>query len=267
MPKRSIVKRPNPQPSQGQSFTCGTCGKEKNEQQFYKLFNEDVHIQKFLVCKKCIKDACFKDGNVNLDAFKTILTRMDRPFLRSVYLIAIENKSDPIGDYFRTLNLPTYSQKKWADSIGVDDPIYNSDDEDMVYSRDWMGTYTNRDIECLEDYLKSLKADFKITTRNHLDYARKIAKASLAMDRAYEELVTGKGSEKKYQTLKEVFDTLSKSASFAESGRGINDVSLGCFGTTFDRVEKNTWVPQHVPFDKDIYDLLLDQFANINKSL
>ena len=60
---------------------------------------------------------------------------------------------------------------------------------------------------------------------------------------------------------------LSKSAQFAESQRSANDVSLGCFGRVFDAVEKHNWVPTHIPDDEDMYDKLLKQFSNIEKSL
>ena len=43
---------------------------------------------------------------------------------------------------------------------------------------------------------------------------------------------------------------LSKSAQFAESQRGANDVALGCFGRVFDAVEKHNWVPEHIPTDE-----------------
>lgn len=67
--------------------------------------------------------------------------------------------------------------------------------------------------------------------------------------------------------MKEIFDSLSKSAQFAESERGLNDVSLGCFGVVFDKVEKRMYIPEHQPDNPDLYDKLLEQFANINRSL
>jgi hypothetical protein len=136
-----------------------------------------------------------------------------------------------------------------------------------VYSKDWMGTYTKWEINYLEKYLSDLRSDFKIINRNHLDYARKIAKASLAMDKAYDEMVNLDGDSNRYKTMKETFDSLCKSAQFSENQRGANDVGLGDFGSVFDQVEKNIFVYEHEPENKDIYDLLLEQFSNIKKSL
>ena len=120
----------------------------------------------------------------------------------------------------------------------------------------------------METYYNDLRTDFKIVTRNHQDYARKIAKASLAMDRAYDDMIKGvQGSDTRYKNLKDTFDQLSKSAQFAEDKRGANEVGLGCFGVTFDKVEKRQWIPKHDPINKDDYDKMLDAFSTINKSL
>ncbi len=135
---------------------------------------------------------------------------------------------------------------------------------------DWQGEYTEKEIKYLEDYYTELQKDFKIVTRNHRDYARKIAQASLIMDNAFNRMRENpddKDAVASYNTATANFDRLSKSAQFAESQRGANDVSLGCFGRVFDAVEKHNFVPQHIPEDKDMIDKIIDQFSNIEKSL
>ena len=49
-----------------------------------------------------------------------------------------------------------------------------------------MGKYTQKDIDYLNKYYAGLERDYKIITENHRDYARKIAKASLQMDKAFD---------------------------------------------------------------------------------
>jgi hypothetical protein len=141
-------------------------------------------------------------------------------------------------------------------------------DEIKIFNEKWMGNYTKYEIEYLENYLQGLHNDFKIVTTNHKDYAMKIAQASLHMNKCYQDLLDGTGgSDARYKTARENFDTLSKSAQFAESGRGQNDVSLGCFGVTFDKVEKKQWVPKHIPLEQDEFDKMLSQFDSIEESL
>ena len=273
MPAKGIKKKTNiPEKVEKEMSTCLMCGENKKGSDFYQNYDSMTQTGKVAYCKKCIRNYVYVNGRINIDKFKDFLLKIDRPFLIGLYQNALNHESDTIGVYMRSISLPKNRSLRWKDSE-LDDPFIDntdhgpSDNDEQTYSSDWAGYYTKRDLDFLEEYLFSLKEDFKISTRNHIDYARKIAKASLAMDKAYAKLLSGSGSETTYSKLKEVFDGLSKSAAFAESGRGINDVSLGCFGTTFDKVEKNVWVFKHIPESKDTYDLLLDQFANINKSL
>lgn len=141
-----------------------------------------------------------------------------------------------------------------------------SDGEEKIYDPFWVGSYTELELETLNNYYQDLQTDYKIVTVNHKDYAKKIAKASLAMDRAFEDMLKT-GNDSLYKSARDTFDKLSQSAKFAENQRGLNDVSLGSYGVMADRVENNTWIPEYEPEDKDMYDKLLAQFANISRSL
>ena len=102
--------------------------------------------------------------------------------------------------------------------------------EPLIYSEEWMGEYTQSDLDRLNNYYDSLNNDYKIVTVNHRDYARKIAKASLMMDKAYEDMLKGvPNAEKMYTNAKDIFDSLSKSAKFSEDKRSINDVGISSF--------------------------------------
>jgi hypothetical protein len=247
-----------------QSPTCEKAGVEQPIGSFYNT-NSTI-LPKYPVCKKCLQ----KLININdMQTIYKVLKEMDIPFIQSIWEIALEKEpNNPFGKLITMTNsLPQYRGMKWCDSVFEKQNNNEKRNENgTIYSLEWCGTYSEKDLKYLDDYLESLQKDFKIVTRNHIDYARKIAKASLAMDKAYEDMLTS-GSESKYKTLKEIFDTLSKSAQFAESQRGINDVSLGNFGVVFDKVEKHMWVPPYCPKEPDIYDKLIDQFSNINKSL
>jgi len=268
-PKGSKTKKPVEKPL----ISCVDCKQDKHDVHFYlsnsKWFKSTNG--KIPVCKDCIKKSI---NYSDISTIYTVLQQMNLPFLHDIWLGVKERNphGNILGVYIRQINsLIQYRDTTWNDSIftdkqgKVDNNIY---DESMkVYSDEWMGSYTLQDIEYLDNYLFELKKDFKIVNKSHSDYAKKIAKASLAMDKAYEMMLNGIGTEQKYKMMKEIFDTLSKSAQFTESERGMNDVSLGGFGVVFDKVEKNMYVPEHTPENKDMYDKLLDQFANINKSL
>ena len=141
-------------------------------------------------------------------------------------------------------------------------------EEELVYSEFWMGEYTQKDIDLLDKYYAGLNRDYKIVTENHRDYAKKIAKASLMMDKAYEDMLKGvTGADKMYSSAKDIFDSLSKSAKFSEDKRSINDVGISSFSKITSIVENHNWIPQHVPKEKDMYDEMLEALSVINKSV
>ena len=144
--------------------------------------------------------------------------------------------------------------------------IEDEDSGKLIYSKEWNGKFSQRDIDYLNNYYNGLLADYDIKTTNHKDYAKKIAKASLAMDREFEKVLNGE-PDTVYKNLRDTFDKLSNSAKFSESQRSANDVGLGSFGLIAAKVEKNEWIPEYEPVDKDTYDLIIEQFSNIEKSL
>ena len=49
------------------------------------------------------------------------------------------------------------------------------DDGELIYSRDWNGLYTQREIDYLDDYYAKLEEGFVLDNQNIQDYARKAA--------------------------------------------------------------------------------------------
>ena len=140
--------------------------------------------------------------------------------------------------------------------------------EDLIYDDKWMGKYTQKDIDYLNKYYAGLERDYKIITENHRDYARKIAKASLQMDKAFDEMINGvDGADARYKNAREAFDTLSKSAKFSESTRSVNDVGISSFSKVAAMVEAHNWIPEHKPLKKDTIDEMIDYLSTITKSL
>ena len=142
------------------------------------------------------------------------------------------------------------------------------ENEPIIYDSKWLGKYTQRDIDYLNSYYAGLERDYKIITENHRDYARKIAKASLQMDKAFDEMTNGvDGADARYKNAREAFDTLSKSAKFSESTRSVNDVGVSSFSKVAAMVEAHNWIPEHKPLKKDTIDEMIDYLSTITKSL
>lgn len=141
-------------------------------------------------------------------------------------------------------------------------------EEPLVYSDKWIGNYSESDIKKLDRYYESLENDYNIVTENHRDYARKIAKASLQMDKTFDDMMNGvEGADKRYENATKAFDMLSKSAKFSESTRSVNDVGASSFSKVAAMVESHNWIPEHKPLKKDTIDELIDYLSTITKSV
>ena len=156
-----------------------------------------------------------EDGTINMEGFKRALQIMDRPYIETCLQSAIEKCADPmskqkdvLGDYMRQVSsLPQNAKTSFIQSIEnggnrqpqpiervlMVDPAKNmpSEEDEIVYIDVWRGNYSRRDIEFLDQYYSDLQHDYKIVTSNHRDYARKIAKASLQMEKKNKKMIAG----------------------------------------------------------------------------
>lgn len=64
----------------------------------------------------------------------------------------------------------------------------------MIFSDEWNGWFTRREINYLNNYYEELNDDFVLDNRSIKDYARKVCKASLAADTAQNNYRSGKAS-------------------------------------------------------------------------
>ena len=136
-------------------------------------------------------------------------------------------------------------------------------DEEFVWSDEWNGMYKRRELKYLDDYMKRLQDEFVIDNVNREDYARRVAKASLEADNKYQKMRQGTGTAKEWQDAQNVFDMLSKSASFAESQRKESSNSaMNALSTIIMDIELNHHADcPKVSFPPDQVDKILHDFG------
>lgn len=188
-------------------------------------------------------------------------------FTHKTYNVNARQKKETIANrYSDVIEGKSSIQNTTSTAVHVNQA--DSNEEDLIYDDKWMGKYTQKDIDYLNKYYAGLERDYKIITENHRDYARKIAKASLQMDKAFDEMINGAdGADARYKNAREAFDTLSKSAKFSESTRSVNDVGISSFSKVAAMVEAHNWIPEHKPLKKDTIDEMIDYLSTITKSL
>lgn len=137
------------------------------------------------------------------------------------------------------------------------------EDEEMVWSDEWGGLYQRRELRYLNDYYARLQDEFVLDNVNREDYARRVAMASLDANNKYQKMRQGTGTAEDWQKAQSVFDTMSKSASFAESQRKeVANTSMNALSTIIMDIELNhhNECPK-VKFEKDDIDLILRDFG------
>ena len=187
-------------------------------------------------------------------------------FTHKTYNVNARQKKETIANRYSDV-IENKSNTQIATSTTAHINQTDSNEEDLIYDDKWMGKYTQKDIDYLNKYYAGLERDYKIITENHRDYARKIAKASLQMDKAFDEMINGvDGADARYKNAREAFDTLSKSAKFSESTRSVNDVGISSFSKVAAMVEAHNWIPEHKPLKKDTIDEMIDDLSTITKT-
>ena len=250
---------------------CEDCQRVLAVDNFYK--DSTTTTGTYGLCISCMRKRAIDSEKKELTKYglTSLLQMIDKPYIANYWdklRMSDMKPESKLGSYIRLLNTVQYKGKKFKES----DPDWNVDDEERdateekFYDYTWKGEYTKRQIEILNKQFESYKKDFVITDVNQEDYTRKICKASLDLDECTNGLRNGTISEQRYKLAKETFDSLSKSAKFAKSERE-DGSSLGCFGQVFDLVEKNVWVDSYVPENEDVYDKLISQLSNIERSL
>ena len=164
---------------------CCSCPPEKAEKpisQFYQSFSKLHADGRVPMCKECILEKCYDNekDDINIDAFKSILRQIDKPFIDSVFQSSLNqynktyagknvkhgNRKSIISYYFKNINtLRQYKTLNWEQGIawnkrimtqvsnGVQstvEDIYSVPDshkkEDRIYSLDDSDFIVTKDI-------------------------------------------------------------------------------------------------------------------------
>lgn len=182
------------------------------------------------------------------------LTMMNYP----LYYVYAENSQDdaPLMEFDAKTNMGAELTDVDGNSV-VEDTV-------KVYSPDWGGMYTKSEIEWLDNYYEGLDEAYVLDNINIKDYARKVARASLEVDKRYNRLLAGTGSSKEYEAAMDIFDKISKSANFAACQRkeptnnGMGSLSEIIYQIEFEHREQY----EPVTFPPDDIDRILADFAH-----
>lgn len=145
-----------------------------------------------------------------------------------------------------------------------DSRAFESDDE-LTYSEDWNGKFTKQEVEFLDNYYSELDDGFVLDNKSIRDYARKVAKASLAVDIASNNFRRGAVTIKELKDALDMFDNLSKSANFAACKRKAGEqAGQGSFGELVMKIESTGKIEtNYVKWEQDEVDKVIEELYHI----
>lgn len=241
-------------PGHGLDYTCKECSKKLSKdleglKEYAKINHRKFSQELYDAACKSVQDKYKDDVEVN-----SLSEEKRESFI-------VERT---INQYFSRMGTTQYYQYLPSENGNITREDIEEEDfepvkkgkEKKIYSEDWQGTYSRSQLDYLESYYFDTCNEFEVKTRNHKDYVRKIAKASLVMDEAYNDYLNGvAGSDKRYDKAKAIFDTLSQSAKLSEKTRSSNDsAGLGSLSEIVAKLEQTGFLQKKIKYEKDDID-------------
>lgn len=158
----------------------------------------------------------------------------------------------------------TYEEAKSNGAVKLDET-----DEEKIYSDEFNGYFSKKDLAYLENYYTKLEEDFNFDNESLRDYARKVCKASLQADKAQDDFASGKCSLADVKDAMAQFDMLSKSANFAACKRNAREGSgLTSWSETTYKLETTGHTMQRkIEWPQDDVDRVLAAYSHVVASL
>ena len=220
---------------------CVGCDKDKKPSEFYRSYGA-TESGLLPYCKKCcIKYSLNSGGDFNVEKFKDMLKKVDRPFLYDILsnnLKKYKKIESSIGFYFKDLGMMQYRGLKYKDSIFSPEDIKNKNEELEVIKPKisnnaernslidkWGFGYSDEELYYFEKKYDLLKENYPQRTAMHTE-----ALLTYIRYRVKEELATAKGDVSEAQKWGQLADKASERAKINPSQLGKADLSGGLDG-------------------------------------
>lgn len=295
-----ILSKPKKGKPPAQTRMCIHCGQTKPLSNFFA--NRDWHDNgnKDAWCKQCIAKIQTKDEmrryfwennrmwkenvwenalvQAELEAAKSTVYQKSNEDRRQVLLEHIACQYVPTimkqaqnykyEEHKKDSNTNDYDEAKEAGKI-IEGSTKPKDKNLKVYNEFFNGEFKQSEIEYLESYYQGLEQDFDLSDTSLRDNAKKLAKASLLVDKVQNDYMAGRCSLQDVKDAIAQYDLLSKSGNFAACKRKPGDkntlnnwaeTTLYCETHGYPCVKKLEW-------EKDVVDMAIDSLNYIVESI
>lgn len=171
-------------------------------------------------------------------------------------------------DNSQNVNVNSYEEAKEAGHI-VDEKPDKPDPNIKTYSVEFNGDFKPAELAYLENYYHELENDFDLNDVSLRDNAKKLAKASLLVDKVQNDYMAGRCDFSVVKDAVAQYDLLMKTGNFAACKRKPGDkAGLGSWAEIAFFLETNGHpMTRKIEWPKDDVDKTIDEFRYLVESL
>lgn len=173
---------------------------------------------------------------------------------------------DHMGDPYTN----NYDEAKENGKIIETDPDKAKKDKNLkTYSHDFNGDFNSSQLDYLEEYYKGLEHDFALSDTSLRDNAKKLAKASLLVDKVQNDYMAGKCSLQDVKDAIAQYDLLMKTGNFAACKRKPEDkAGMSSWSELTLHLETHGFLADKlVQWEPDDVDKTINEFRYITEAI
>lgn len=296
-----VLSKPKKGKPPAQTRMCLHCGQTKLLSNFFS--NKDWHDngRKDAWCKQCLAKIRTKDEmrkyfwennrewkenvwenamkKAEVQAASSTVYQKSNDDRRNVLLESIACSIMPdlfrltqnykFEDHSQDPNANNYEEAKEAGKIVELDASKPKNKDLKTYNEFFNGEFKPAELEYLENYYKGLEQDFELSDTSLRDNAKKLAKASLLVDKVQNDYMTGRCSLQDVKDAIAQYDLLMKTGNFAACKRKPGDKGgLGSWSELTLQLESSGHpCTRKIEWPKDDVDRTINEFRYIVEAL
>ena len=252
---------------------CKQCiAKIRTKDEMRRYFWENNRMWKENVWENAIKQAEIQAAKSpvyqksNEDRRQILLESIACPIMPQLFKLTQNYKYE---EHKKDVNTNDYDEAKENGQIVEFEPAKAKDKNLKVYNEFFNGEFKPAEIEYLENYYNGLQQDFDLSDTSLRDNAKKLAKASLLVDKVQNDYMAGRCSLQDVKDAIAQYDLLMKTGNFAACKRKPGDKGgMGSWAEICYQLETTGHTMQRkIEWSKDDVDKTIDEFRYIVESL
>lgn len=289
-----MVKTAKPRVDVPTTKMCTCCHQVRSISEFYSNRDWVEQLGRDIWCKQCLSklktkdelrkyfwennrewsdklwDNCYKKAELSAAKNKVFQTTSDERRESILQRLTCQNvlKSMQLNykfvDNTKNIQVNSYEEAKEAGHI-----VETKDPNIKTYSEEFNGDFKPSELKYLEHFYKGLEEDFDLNDISLRDNAKKLAKASLLVDKVQNDYMAGRCDFSVVKDAVAQYDLLMKTGNFAACKRKPGDkAGLGSWAEVSFYCETNGHpMTRKIEWEKDDVDKTIDEFRYLVESL